>query len=138
MPYVEHTWTNGETITAAKMNNIEEGIAEAAQSGGDKYDAYDFVISQVDSGTPVLEKGTWQGVYDALQNMEHVVGLYLYNETPGQWHDTVSMFVPLTYVNYYSSADKIFSEALYSNSNKMKLTVAWSSDDSIVVTKASA
>lgn len=34
MPYVEHTWTNGETITAAKMNNIEEGIAEAAQSGG--------------------------------------------------------------------------------------------------------
>lgn len=34
MAYVEHEWVNGETITAAKMNNIEEGIAEAAQSGG--------------------------------------------------------------------------------------------------------
>lgn len=34
MSYSQHEWTNGETITAAKMNNIEEGIAEAAQSGG--------------------------------------------------------------------------------------------------------
>lgn len=34
MAYVEHEWVNGETITAEKMNNIEQGIAEAAQSGG--------------------------------------------------------------------------------------------------------
>lgn len=34
MTYIEHEWTNGETITAAKMNNIEEGISEAAQTGG--------------------------------------------------------------------------------------------------------
>ena len=34
MAYIEHEWTNGETITAAKLNNIEEGIAEAAQTGG--------------------------------------------------------------------------------------------------------
>jgi hypothetical protein len=34
MAYVEHEWVNGETITAAKMNNIEEGIVEASQSGG--------------------------------------------------------------------------------------------------------
>lgn len=34
MSYEQHEWANGETITAEKMNNIEEGIAEAAQSGG--------------------------------------------------------------------------------------------------------
>lgn len=34
MSYTSHTWTDGETITAAKLNNIEEGIAEAAESGG--------------------------------------------------------------------------------------------------------
>ena len=39
MAYEQHEWVNGETITAAKMNNIEEGIAEAAQSGGGGYDA---------------------------------------------------------------------------------------------------
>lgn len=106
--------------------------------GGGKYDAYDFVISQVDSGTPVLEKGTWQGIYDALQNMEHIIGLYLYNETPGQWHDTVSMFIPLTYVNYYSSGDAIFGYAMYSDYNKKMLMVDWNSDGAIVVTKVSA
>lgn len=34
MSYTEHTWQTGETITAAKLNNLEEGIQEAAQSGG--------------------------------------------------------------------------------------------------------
>lgn len=34
MAYEQHEWVNGETITAEKLNNIEEGIAEAAQSGG--------------------------------------------------------------------------------------------------------
>lgn len=34
MSYTAHEWQTGETITAAKMNNIEEGIQEAAQSGG--------------------------------------------------------------------------------------------------------
>lgn len=27
MPYEKHTWTTGETITATKLNNIEDGIA---------------------------------------------------------------------------------------------------------------
>lgn len=34
MSYEKHTWVNNETLTAAKMNNIEDGIEEAAQSGG--------------------------------------------------------------------------------------------------------
>lgn len=29
MAYSKHTWSNGEVITADKMNNIEEGIAES-------------------------------------------------------------------------------------------------------------
>lgn len=43
MAYVEHEWVNGETITAAKLNNIEEGITEAAQSGGGG--GYDLVLT---------------------------------------------------------------------------------------------
>lgn len=35
MSYTEHTWVDGETITAEKLNNLEEGVAEA---GGAKYD----------------------------------------------------------------------------------------------------
>lgn len=33
MSYTPHTWVDQETITAAKLNNIEEGIDEASQSG---------------------------------------------------------------------------------------------------------
>lgn len=136
MSYNPTTWTTGDTITASAMNKIEQGIANA---GGGKYDAYDFIVSQVDSGTPVLEKGTWQGIYDALQNMEHVIGLYLWNSTPNaQWHDTTSLFVPLTFVNYYSSADEIYGLAMYYDDNRMRVQVQWSSDGTIVVTKSSA
>lgn len=34
MSYSAHTWVDGETITAAKLNNIEDGIDEASQTGG--------------------------------------------------------------------------------------------------------
>ena len=34
MAYEKHTWECGETITDAKMNNIENGIEEAMSSGG--------------------------------------------------------------------------------------------------------
>ena len=34
MSYTPHTWVDNETITAAKLNNIEDGVQEAAQSGG--------------------------------------------------------------------------------------------------------
>lgn len=64
MPYVEHTWTNGETITAAKMNNIEEGIAEAAQSGGGGALIVNSSYSSA-VGNYVLDK-TAQEIYDAL------------------------------------------------------------------------
>lgn len=34
MSYTKHTWTDGELVTAAKMNNIENGIEEASSGGG--------------------------------------------------------------------------------------------------------
>lgn len=134
MSYVKHTWVNNEAITASKMNNIEDGIEEASQSGGGgKYDAYDFIISQVDTETPVLEKGTWQGIYDALQNMEHVIGLYLKNTTPGQYNDTQSICLPLTYVNYYSSADCIQAWAQYYDGRRVGVSIGWESDGTITL-----
>ena len=42
MSYTPHTWVDNETITASKLNNIEDGVQEAAQSGGG-YDA-EFTI----------------------------------------------------------------------------------------------
>lgn len=33
MSYEKHTWETGETITAEKMNNLEDGVASKDQSG---------------------------------------------------------------------------------------------------------
>ncbi len=64
MAYEPHTWTDGETITAAKINNIEEGIAEAAQGGG--WDAEIRIYHDSNSSSdPVLT--IISGSYDALK-----------------------------------------------------------------------
>lgn len=34
MTYEKQTWECGETITAEKLNHIEDGIYDASQSGG--------------------------------------------------------------------------------------------------------
>ena len=67
MAYVEHTWVNGETITAEKMNNIEEGIVEASQSGGSSYDA--VILAYQDDASYwsgywelTVQEGSWAAV----------------------------------------------------------------------------
>lgn len=34
MEFEPKTWVGGETVTAAHLNRIEQGIAEAGESGG--------------------------------------------------------------------------------------------------------
>lgn len=108
----------------------------AGGGGGGMYDAYDFVISQVDTETPVLEKGNWQDIYNALQNMDHVKGLYLKNTTPGEYNDTASIVLPLTYVSYYSSADCIQAFAQYYDSRRVSVSIGWTIEGAITVTES--
>lgn len=64
MSYTKHTWTNGETITAAKLNNIENGI-EAATSGDSGIGSVIVTVEDV-LGEPL--NLTWQEIYDASFN----------------------------------------------------------------------
>ena len=57
MSYTPHTWENDALITAAKMNNIEEGIAEGGGGSGS--------ILFVTNDDGMLGK-TWQEIYDAM------------------------------------------------------------------------
>lgn len=53
MSYTPTTWANGDTITAAGLNKMEQGIAGSV------------MLMHVDMGTGICDK-TWQQVYDAL------------------------------------------------------------------------
>ena len=56
--YVKTVWTKGDVITAAKLNNIEEGIENA--------EAF-IVESTIDTNVETLSK-TWKDIYEALSS----------------------------------------------------------------------
>lgn len=57
MSYTPNTWANGDVITSAKLNNMEQGIANAGGGGGGA-----LFVNDVE-GT--LDK-TWQEIFDAM------------------------------------------------------------------------
>ena len=134
MAYVEHEWVNGETITAAKLNNIEEGIVEASQSGGggalicnSSYDG--------DEDNFILDK-TAQEIYDALLAGTPAYIKYQYG-TPEDHQGTLYLAPIIKFSNYnYTEDIKIYaSKTRYSPSQidgKFGLGIA-----SIITYKAS-
>lgn len=76
MSYVKHTWVNNEVISASKLNNIEDGIEEASQSGGGGA-LICTIAYNADLGAPVMDK-TVQEIYDALIGGTPVYAKYQY------------------------------------------------------------
>ena len=62
MGYTPHTWSNGETITAAKLNAIEQGVA-----GSSGYDAEVYLHRE--SGSSVFTGEVVSGDYASLSTM---------------------------------------------------------------------
>ena len=81
MSYTPHTWQSGETVTAEKLNVLEQGVASGG--GGMRVS----VITEEDTPqagytTQTMDK-TWQQIYDALAagmyvcEIDEVVGEYI-------------------------------------------------------------
>ena len=69
MSYIAHEWQNGEIITANKLNNIEEGIQEAAQSSG--------------NWTATIKISAASGFSSASHQFGYIV--YAYKGTNDEW-----------------------------------------------------
>lgn len=63
MSYTKHTWTDGELVTAAKMNNIENGIEEASSGGSGGGGV--LVVHATPSDDAITLDKTWQEIKDA-------------------------------------------------------------------------
>lgn len=57
MSYTPNTWKSGDVVTSAKLNNIEQGIANASSG-------LLIVKASEDGDTVTLDK-TWQEIHDA-------------------------------------------------------------------------
>lgn len=78
MSYTKHTWVDDETITAAKMNNIEDGVTSASGSNplitfnfsgfASASYVFNFGIGELDDGVyvvkPLLINGDKFSLYD--------------------------------------------------------------------------
>lgn len=67
MSYEPTTWVAGDTVTAAKMNKMEQGIADGASGGGVL--CVGATVDTVDEDTEVttLDK-TWQEIWNATSS----------------------------------------------------------------------
>ena len=70
MAYNPTTWECGDTITAEKLNNIEDGIQEALECcGGGGGSASSLEVGMTIDGEDAILNKTWQEIYDAFPNV---------------------------------------------------------------------
>ena len=100
MSYTPNTWTTGDTITATKLNNIEQGIANAGGGGAM------IVTSTYDGDTDkwVLDK-TAQEIYDAFMGGTPVYIKVQYGTT-SDYSGNVFM-CPLVWIANYNYTNDI-------------------------------
>lgn len=72
--YTPTVWAAGDTVTAAKLNKMEQGIADGYSSGGG------LVVHVTGSETVVMDK-TWQEIWDAMESGQSVLVVSLESES---------------------------------------------------------
>lgn len=101
--YTKQTWASGDTITAAKLNHIEDGIENA---GGERFADYDFVILEHNAACTLL-KGTFSDVKAKIIAQDNpVCGLFVSKYSSGSfsdWQQSTTMVV-----RYNLSGDNIY------------------------------
>lgn len=98
MSYTKNTWANGDIITAAKLNNMENGIADA---GG--FDAIfkcnSAYLNDIDEVT--LEKGTYETLAAKFLAEKPVTALvYGCHEDNGDFYSTTFCVQKVMYDSY--------------------------------------
>lgn len=104
MSYTKNTWETGDVVTAAKLNNMENGIAAACQV----LFVHESVDYSEDSTTYTLDK-TWQEIHDALE-VGIAVLFKVNNET-----EVGQMFISSAYLDEASGEFYVELENNYSS-----------------------
>ncbi len=93
MTYSKNIWKNGDTITAEKLNNIEDGIADSM------FVEIPCTVSEGSSTYYTLGK-TWQEIYDLLQD-----GKILYFRHSKDFTDPPSSYSAFSFITIAAYTD---------------------------------
>ena len=126
MSYTPHTWTDGETITAAKMNAIEEGIEGAASGGGG--DGYDAIIYYDNACIPYpVVTATFADIKGKMEDGDCPRILYESYYSSGA-NNITCVCVLLNYVNWYGSRGWLHLEGAGPEATIM---LGWNENDEV-------
>ena len=90
MSYEKHTWQTGETITAEKLNNLEDGIA--SNSG----ESNDFVVSfqnHPQQENKRISDKTIEEIYDACKVGKTIYGIYIIDSGDGVYYNVDKFYL---------------------------------------------
>lgn len=133
MSYTKNTWANGDVITAAKLNHMEDGI-EGAGSGYDAVIRLTHAESSADDSTtsltPSIVSGTFDQLHDKISDGGYPLIMIEY------YHPWGTQFMSQAgYVTYFSDVGLTIAVAGYWAMGNPSLRVigylSWADDDSI-------
>lgn len=133
MAYTPTTWTTGDTITATKLNKLENGVANA---GGASWDAVIRLTHANNSNadapaslTPSIVEGTFSDLSSKISNGECPIILVEYTHPWGY-----RFAAPMAYIIYSSPSTISLDIAGYSlmTTNFISYgTLSWTSSDNL-------
>ena len=133
MSYTPTSWSTGDTITAAAMNKIENGIANASP-----YDAIIRLTHSNDSGedvasnlTPSIISGSYAALSAKINNSEFPHVIVQYYHPWGYWGWLEGY---ITYVNPYNILITVAGYFPFGNNGACFYHISslmWSSSDTI-------
>lgn len=133
MSYTPNTWSTGDTITAAKLNNIEQGIVSAENNGG--WDAEVYCYHEDNSGTPyqfTIVSGTFSDLNTMLTNKQPPAILFRYFYENQIIASTTAVAVyhidPSSSITFIARVPPVSSAA---QNNLFPILFAWNSNDTI-------
>lgn len=100
MSYTPHEWQNDELITAAKLNNIEEGVAAGGGGSGA------LICSLNNDGNHYVLDKTVQEIYDAIYGGTPVYVKYQYGVLGTDYRSEIYL-APIIKIYSYADLDTV-------------------------------
>ena len=135
MSYTPTTWETGDTITATKLNKMEQGIADAG-GGGDEYDA--VIALDVDGSqfSASIVRGNYSDLASILNNniAPKILARVWVTNNSRLGNSKISTNMVAFYAQIDASVPYIVFFAYFpSGDNNASITLNWYADDTVVV-----
>ena len=117
MSYTKHTWVTGETITAEKLNNIEDGVDDLSRQLSDLETEISDIAPLKINGIKIVD-GT-----NLMPSAEILIGRY-YSANNGKLVENIS--------NSYNCAKIPAKPGTYKSNSNMRFSIAVDEDENVV------